>query len=712
MTQSNKQLMALTVKTNMSDSNFSCQPLLDKLTHVLIKSNCIKDFTPLDSVEKKLCFCLSKEDIKYDEETFINIRKEINNLIDVLYPLSTKHRKCLKKAEHFKAKGSKSFVKKKDEEALKLYTEGLKHAPYSSSIIPILYGNRSAVHFENNNFEECLIDIERALKKGYPSELLSKLYKRKIETLFKLGREKESFEVLQSKKELLSTSDEGLTTLMVVTSVQIVTFLRALLYLRKNHLPSILLPEYFATHCQNCFALLKNPIPCDYCCDVFWCGEKCLEEGSEFHRYECSYLHILTSVGIAHLSLRVLLIAGWSTCQAVRNEKEEEENVTRLFLSKDKKSHYKSVYNLISHFDKAVPEDQFQYCLAAIILAKVLTEKTNFLSPEDADEKEIPPKVDQEIFVTIASLLVHHISQLVSNAHAITQLEASTSDSTSVSLNQTKQNRIATAIYPLASLMNHSCLPSIINSFNGSTLIIHSIEDIKKEDQIFNCYGPHACRQQRKERQAALQQQYFFQCCCKACTDEKLLIKEKSWNGITCPSCGKVSEIIEEENGSPFSKETIISCETCGTLPQKILNQYFESVELHEEGEECLKNGKLSEAEKILTMALNVGKEIYVQNNNFLNIIRDDLAKCYVIQGKYINALELLDVCIKTIEFRYGEESVEVGHELVKYLDVLQYLNPCQTEKRRDIEDTKTRIEAIFTTNYGKYWKNYLKIYI
>lgn len=58
----------------MSDSNFSCQPLLDKLTHVLIKSNCIKDFTHLDSVEKKLRFCLSKEDIKYDEETFINIR--------------------------------------------------------------------------------------------------------------------------------------------------------------------------------------------------------------------------------------------------------------------------------------------------------------------------------------------------------------------------------------------------------------------------------------------------------------------------------------------------------------------------------------------------------------------------------------------------------------------------------------------------------------
>ncbi|KAB7498212.1 SET and MYND domain-containing protein 4 [Armadillidium nasatum] len=665
----------------MSDSNFSCQPLLDKLTHVLIKTNRIEDFTHLDSVEKKLCFCLSKEDIKYDEETFINI----------------------------------SFVKKKDEEALKLYTEGLKHAPYSSPIIPILYGNRSAVHFENNNFEECLIDIERALKKSYPSELLSKLYKRKIETLFKLGREKESFEVLQSKKELLSTSDEDKISKFLQDLEKNVQLLKlddqtqsdnlkeygniklfreensqqmsGALKIRVNNIDgrhiradcdipkgsplfkekpfaSILLPEYFATHCQNCFALLKNPIPCDYCCDVFWCGEKCLEEGSEFHRYECSYLHILTSV----------------------------------------------VFNLISHFDKAVPEDQFQYCLAAIILAKVLTEKTKFLSPEDANEKEIPPKVDEETFVTICSLLVHHISQLVSNAHAITQLEA---NSTSVSLNQTKQNRIATAIYPLASLMNHSCLPSIINSFNGSTLIIHSIEDINKEDQIFNCYGPHACRQQRKERQAALQQQYFFQCCCKACTDDKLLIKEKSWNGITCPSCGKVSEIIEEENGSPFSKETIISCETCGTLPQKILNQYFESVELQEEGEESLKNGKPSEAEIFLTKALNVGKEIYVQNNSFLNIVRDDLAKCYVIQGKYIDALKLLDVCIKTIAFRYGKESVEVGHELVKYLDVLQYMNPCQAaEKRRDIEDTKTRIEAIFTTNYGKYWKNYLKIYI
>lgn len=57
--------------------------------------------------------------------------------------------------------------------------------------------------------QQCLIDIERAVKKDCPSELLSKLYKRKIEALFKLGREKEGFEVLQNKKGILSTSDEG-----------------------------------------------------------------------------------------------------------------------------------------------------------------------------------------------------------------------------------------------------------------------------------------------------------------------------------------------------------------------------------------------------------------------------------------------------------------------------------------------------------------------
>ena len=42
------------------------------------------------------------------------------------------------------------------------------------------------------------------------------------------------------------------------------------------------------------------------------------------------------------------------------------------------------------------------------------------------------------------------------------------------------QFRIATAIYPSASMMNHSCDPSVINSFCGSRIIVKAIKPVPK----------------------------------------------------------------------------------------------------------------------------------------------------------------------------------------------------------------------------------------
>ena len=56
--------------------------------------------------------------------------------------------------------------------------------------------------------------------------------------------------------------------------------------------------------------------------------------------------------------------------------------------------------------------------------------------------------------------MLRHICQMVRNAHAITEL-CVVDDSGGVS--SERQERIATAIYPSASLMNHSCDPTVIN---------------------------------------------------------------------------------------------------------------------------------------------------------------------------------------------------------------------------------------------------------
>ena len=59
----------------------------------------------------------------------------------------------------------------------------------------------------------------------------------------------------------------------------------------------------------------------------------------------------------------------------------------------------------------------------------------------------------------VGGLILVHVCQMVSNAHAITELCL-------IDENNERQERIATAIYPSASLMNHNCDPTVINRFD------------------------------------------------------------------------------------------------------------------------------------------------------------------------------------------------------------------------------------------------------
>lgn len=61
--------------------------------------------------------------------------------------------------------------------------------------------------------------------------------------------------------------------------------------------------------------------------------------------------------------------------------------------------------------------------------------------------------------------ILRHIAQLVCNGHAITKIDATESvEGYSKTLGEA-QTRIATAIYPTVSMMNHSCDHNILNRF-------------------------------------------------------------------------------------------------------------------------------------------------------------------------------------------------------------------------------------------------------
>lgn len=68
-------------------------------------------------------------------------------------------------------------------------------------------------------------------------------------------------------------------------------------------------------------------------------------------------------------------------------------------------------------------------------------------------------------FEEMGTRILRHIAQLVCNGHAITKIDATESvEGYSKTLGEA-QTRIATAIYPAVSMMNHSCDHNILNRF-------------------------------------------------------------------------------------------------------------------------------------------------------------------------------------------------------------------------------------------------------
>ena len=120
-------------------------------------------------------------------------------------------------AKEWKEKGNALVKEKKYKDALDCYTKAIEIDPNE----PILYSNRSAMHFNLSEFNEALIDAETAisinsyyakayLRKGKALEGLNKS-KEALET-YKLGleKDKENAQLLQASKELESTLNNPL----------------------------------------------------------------------------------------------------------------------------------------------------------------------------------------------------------------------------------------------------------------------------------------------------------------------------------------------------------------------------------------------------------------------------------------------------------------------------------------------------------------------
>ncbi len=102
---------------------------------------------------------------------------------------------------------------------------------------------------------------------------------------------------------------------------------------------------------------------CQLCSEVIFCDERCADAADLYHAHECGRLRLLQSVGIAHLALRTVLIAGVeNVLECVRNHCRLSD-ITKVEIFKQGMNNYHRVYSLVDHISEMYAEDLFQYSL-------------------------------------------------------------------------------------------------------------------------------------------------------------------------------------------------------------------------------------------------------------------------------------------------------------------------------------------------------------
>ncbi|XP_061868569.1 SET and MYND domain-containing protein 4 [Colius striatus] len=440
-------------------------------------------------------------------------------------------------------------------------------------------------------------------------------------------------------------------------------------------------------YCHHCLRQLLASLPCRGCSYAKYCSQNCADVAWErYHRTECSLGALLLTLGVfCHVALRTVLLAGfaevgrlveWShdgdKVLEAPDTRADNRGIPGCNNNGQYQSCYQAVFNLLPHTEKHSPEHKFLCMLSVVAICKQLQEaglEAAVLNQEPSEKLSKPKtceKTSGELspeLKTVAEAMLRHVLQLQCNAQAITVMQELGSGDGAVV--KKKPVRLATAFFPVLSLLNHSCCPNTSVSFSGTAATVRASQPIPSGQEIFHCYGPHRCRMKVAERQQLLSQ-YFFECHCQACLDE--LQSDVSVvsmrNSFCCPSCQ-----------SPMQGEDMLCCsnEVCAiSVSRENLSRRLQDLERQiKEALELLRDRKADQAIQMLLKCQVDAGNFLSPEHLLMGEMEDHLAQVYATLGKWQEAARHLERSIEIVEMHHGPSSVETGHELLKLAQIL-----------------------------------------
>jgi hypothetical protein len=416
------------------------------------------------------------------------------------------------------------------------------------------------------------------------------------------------------------------------------------------------------TACSHCFHQTGSLIPCCWCASDGYCSGECREEAwVEYHWIECRVSDMWGKADwMMRVALRMVVSAPAAVLKGVLS-KGLDSTITNSSKHFSREP-YAALLSLVSHKDRFSDKQQtamfskmaetMMECFGDTIKAYLNSKETD---PHDHSTPEVTSG-------SLRSLFLHHLLQLRCNSHRLTAvLEAGEVAGRGESVRSSHEATLGSAVYPTASLFNHSCWPNIIFRFQGSNVEAVATRPIRNGEEACICYGPQLGRMKRAERVAELQTKYFFRCSCPACagSDASLEYRETAMDAYLCPAC----------SGSVTDAQW--QCRDCHmTLESSDVERMQE---LRGETERMFSTANVDGQLDLPLLLKCHSLQSRVLHSHNMQLARtcDALAQAHASTGEFGKAAELCAASCRAVEAVHGSHSIELATELHKLAQLL-----------------------------------------
>nr|XP_019532870.2 histone-lysine N-methyltransferase SMYD3 [Aedes albopictus]XP_019532876.2 histone-lysine N-methyltransferase SMYD3 [Aedes albopictus]XP_029714766.1 histone-lysine N-methyltransferase SMYD3 [Aedes albopictus] len=295
------------------------------------------------------------------------------------------------------------------------------------------------------------------------------------------------------------------------------------LILKEKPFACVLQSRYRAERCDKCFKPGKV-LKCSNCLYVRYCNRFCQKEAWPDHQDECAKLK---TIGTA----RTVPDAALMMARIIRKLQKGGDFQKGYYTTK----YYRRFYDLMTHEDDIKKDPQrMEHFQSLLVVLQSLVE-----------EAAMPSNVE----------LLQIFGKMCINSFNILDDE---------------MNSIGTGMYIGTSIIDHSCRPNALATFDGSTIHVRLLEDYHGSEvdfsKIFISYID--LMNTTEERKTRLRTQYYFECNCERCRDEQEL-----WlmNAGACPN-------VDCDEPIPMLDRKVDKCPRCDTAIKHSAREEYREV--------------------------------------------------------------------------------------------------------------------------------------